>query len=79
MHFQIGGRRHGDDRRRRDLARRQRRIRELAVVYGEIDALLDQIDGPVGHDRLDADIRVAGEKLLQVRHDIEPANHADQP
>ena len=69
--FQILRRRYGDEGELADLARDQARVRKGAIANGEVDALVNEIDRPLGDERLDNDLGIANAERRELRHDIE--------
>ena len=66
---EIGGRGEEKAARAFELSRDKARIRQIAYPQREIGALGDQILVPVGHQEVDLEQRMPGEKSRQQRHD----------
>src|SRR5216684_9255090 len=69
--FQIVCGCNSDDSGLADLARDKARVRKGAIANGEVDALVNEIDRPLGDERLDNDLGIANAERRELRHDIE--------
>jgi hypothetical protein len=67
--LEVLGRRDSDDGGGSNLPRDDRRVGEWTVVDGDVDALLYEVYGAIGHHDLDDDVGEAGEELPQLRLD----------
>src|SRR5260221_13622387 len=63
----------GDDGSDGNLPRDYGRVGQRTVVDGYVDALLQDVDGAIGHHQLDDDVGEAGEELGQSREEVHAA------
>src|SRR6185312_13620576 len=70
---EIARRGHNDPPHLTDMARHQRRVRQMTDPDREIDAVLDEIDHTIGQTKVDADIGVAFEIGGHDAADMQPA------
>ena len=71
--FEVGRRRADDARVRRDAARDERGILQLADADGEVEALADDVDERVGDVHVELDLGVAGQEVVDVGRDVQAA------
>ena len=74
--FQIRRRRADHAVVGRDVPRDERGISKLADADGEVEAFADDVDERVGQMDVELDLGIAGEEVVDVRRDVQPAERS---